>query len=249
MKKTTIYVIAIIAGLIVSSSAKAQDFDRKSLITFEQFKEKVSGVNVPGFSGRPQIENEEDEGIFQAAFIKGNDMFLIKIEARHYSPGWTASPYKLEGKNAEFGLTAQLAMLIVDLPETYSVLTLVSNKIKDKATLEGIALETGFLQMAAESAGWPSSIPADYRLKGVLLEASEVEDLDTGVFSYQVRAKLIMSDQLKQSLLQLVNTYEDEGDFLRFPNGIILNYPFSDIESMDEMYNEHDVITFTYYIP
>jgi hypothetical protein len=248
MKKTTIYVIAIIAGLIVSSSAKAQDFDRKSLITFEQFKEKVSGVSVPGFSGRPQIENEEDEGIFQAAFLKGNDMFLIKIEARHYSPGWTASPYKLDGKNAEFGLMAQLAMLLVDLPETYSVLTLVSNKIKDKATLEGVALETGFLQMAAESAGWPSHIPADYRLKGALLEATEGKDYDAG-FSYQVRAKLIMSDQLKQSLLQLVNTYEDEGDFLRFPNGIILNYPFSDIESMDEMYNEHDVITFTYYIP
>ena len=104
------------------------------------------------------------------------------------------------------------------------------------------------MQMAPETVGWPSRIPADYRVKGVLLEAAEGSDYDAG-FSYQVRATMIMSRQLKESLVQMADRYSDEGDFLRFPNGIILNYPFSEIESIDEMYRDNDEITFIYYIP
>ena len=230
------------------SNLSAQNNERKSAITFEQFKDKISGISIPGFLAKPQIEEEEDEDTFQATFTKGKDLFIVKIEARHYPPGWTGAPYKLNGKNAEFGTVGQLAMLIIDLPETYSVLTLISNNIKDKATFENIAIKTGFMNMAQESAPWPLRIPVDYRLNGVLLESSESKDCDAG-FSFQVKVEMVMCDMLKQSLIKMANKYENQGDFLRFPNGIILNFSFSEIDSIDDMYKNNDIISFIYYIP
>ena len=120
-------VYAIVLLMAFGFSMSAQEYGRKSLITTDQFEKNVRGLSIPGFSGRPQFETDEEDE-FQAAYVQGNDVFMIKIEARHYPPGWSTSPYKLDGKDAEFGLMGQLAMLIIDLPETYSVLTLASTK-------------------------------------------------------------------------------------------------------------------------
>lgn len=91
-----------------------------------------------------------------------------------------------------------LAMLIIDLPENYSVLTLISNNINDKATFENIAIRTDFMNIAQESALWPTRIPVDYRLKGVLLESSESKDYDAG-FSFKVKVEMVMCDMYKHN--------------------------------------------------
>jgi hypothetical protein len=247
MKKSNMLMLTVLAALLITATTNAQDYEPKSLITPEQFIEKVRGMNIPGFSGRLQFETDEEDE-FQAAFSQGGEIVIITLNARHRPPTWSVSPYKLDGKDAEYVFRNGMGTLAIDLPETYSVLTIGSNKIKDKAGLERIARETGFMRIAPESAGWPTRIPADYRLKGVLLEVTEGRDYDAD-FSYQVRATLIMSKQVLESLMELMGKYEDEGDFLRFPDGTILNYPFSEIESIDEMYGENEKITFTYYIP
>lgn len=244
MKKTTTF--SLLLALVISVTA--QDYDRQSMISFEQFREKVSGINIPGFNTRPQFDDELDDEL-SAVFVQGNDIFLIKTEARRYPPVWMDAPFDFDGKEAEFVVVGNMGMLMIDLPETYTVLTLASTRIKDQATLEKIARETGLMAIAPGSAAWPARIPADYRLAGTLLEAADSDGSDTGYFSGEVRVTLIMSPQLKESLMQMANKYDDEGNFLRFPNGIILNYPFSDIEDMDEMYSEYDEIRFTYYIP
>lgn len=237
--------IAILLAFTVS--LQAMNTDRESLISWEHFKEQVSDLNIPGFSARPQFENDDIDG-FQAVYMQGNDLFLIQLEARDYQPVYSGTPYKLDGKDAEFMVMGQLGMLMVDLPESYSILTLASNKIKDQSAMEKIARETGLLEFTPASMEWPARIPADYRLRGVLIDASEGRDYDAG-FSYQVRVTLMMSRQVRESLTEMAGRYSDEGDFLRFPNGIILNYPFSELESIDEMYGEHDEIRFLYYIP
>ncbi len=244
MKKSITF--SLLLALVVSVTA--QDYDRKSLITFEQFKDKVSGLSIPGFSGRPQFDDGiEDE--LEAVFMQGNDIFMIKTEARRYPPVWKDTPYQFDGKDAEFMVLGNLGMLLIDLPETYTVLSLASTRIKDQATLEKIAHETGLMAIVPHTVVWPARIPADYRLAGTLLNAADNDGSDTDYFSREVRVTLIMSPQLKESLVHMANKYGDEGNFLRFPNGMILNYPFSDIEEMEERYQEYDEISFTYYIP
>ncbi len=243
MKRICTLVLLFAMGI----SMTAQDYERKSMITPEQFIEKVRGMNIPGFSGRPQFETDEEDE-FQAAFMQGGNILLITLNARHRPPTWSASTYKLDGKDAEYVFRSGMGTLAIDLPETYSVLTIGSNKIKDKADLEQIARQTGLMQIAPVSVAWPASVREEYRLKGVLLEASQGPDHYVGL-RYMVQATLQMSSQVKESLLELMDRYEDQGDFLQFPDGTILNYPFSDIESIDEMYGENVKITFTYYIP
>lgn len=234
--------------LALIMSVSAQNYDRELLITFEQFKEKVSSVNIPGFSGKPQFDDELDDE-YQAAFIQGSDVFMITIEARHNPPVWMGSPYDLEGKSAEFVVMGNLGMLMIDLPEVFSTLTLASTKIKEKSTLERIARDTGLMDIKPASIAWPSSIPVDYRLSGTLLEAFDSSGSDADGFSREVRVTLIMSNELKLSLTEMAARFVDEGNFLRFPNGIILNYPFSDIEDLDDMYSDYDEIRFLYYVP
>jgi len=246
MKKSTMLVLAVLVVLLITATTNAQEYERKSMITPEQFVEKVRGMNIPGFSGRPEFETDEEDE-FQAAFLQGNDVLLITLEARHRPPTWSASPYKLDGKDAEYVSMGGMGTLVVDLPETYSVLTIGSNKIKDKATLEQIARQTGLMQIAPVSVAWPASVPEEYRLKGVLLEASQGPDHYAGL-KYMVSASIISGSQLKESLIALANKYGDEGGFMRFPNGIILNYS-GEIENIDEWCRENDVVSFTYYIP
>ncbi len=50
---------------------------------------------------------------------------------------------------------------------------------------------------------------------------------------------MMVDRQLNNSLKKLRNSYVDEGDFLRFPNGMILNFPFPDIDDIYEMYNDY----------
>ncbi len=244
MKRTI--TLSIMLAMVVSVTA--QDYDRASLISFEQFEEQVIGLNISGFSGRPQFDDEE-EGIFQAYFLDGDDVFMIKIEARHSPPVWMGSPYEFDGNIAEFMIISNMGMLIIDLPETYSVLALASTRIKDKAFLERIARETGLMKISPALAEWPSSIPAEYRMAGALLNAVDASGSDTDGFSREVRVTLIMSNELKLSLREMAQRYGDEGNFLPFPNGIILNYPFSDIDDMEDMFSDNDEVRFVYYIP
>jgi hypothetical protein len=247
MKKSNMLMLTVLAALLITATTNAQDYEPKSLITPEQFIEKVRGMNIPGFSGRLQFETDEEDE-FQAAFSQGGEIVIITLNARHRPPTWSVSPYKLDGKDAEYVFRNGMGTLAIDLPETYSVLTIGSNKIKDKAGLEQIARQTGLMQIAPVSVAWPASIREEYRLKGVLLEASQGPDHYVGL-RYMVKATLQMSAQVLESLLELMDRYEDQGDFLQFPDGTILNYPFSDIESIDEMYGENEKITFTYYVP
>lgn len=249
MKLSTIIILPIIAVLLLSGNAKSQDFERKSLITFKQFTEKVSVLKIQGFSGKPQFESDDDEGEYSAYFIQGGESVVIKLEARHYPPAWTTGRYKLDGKDAEYGSLPNMGILTVDLPDTYSILNIGSTRIRDKAALEQIARQTGLMQITPVSAAWPVQIPDAYRLSGVLLETSAGSGSDADGFSNQISVTLIMSRQLKYSLIEMAEKYTDEGDFLRFPNGMILNYPFSEIESIDEMYRDNDELTFIYYIP
>ena len=240
-------IILLITMLALTVSLQAMSTDRESLVSWEHFKELVRDLSIPGFSARPQFENDDMDG-FQAVYMQGNDLFMVKLKARNYQPGFSGTPYKLEGKEAEFMVMGQLGMLMVDLPESHSILTLASNKVKDQSAMEKIARETGLLEFTPASMDWPARIPSDYRLRGVLIDASEGRDYDAG-FSYQVRVTLMMSSQVKESLVEMAGRYSDEGDFLRFPNGIILNYPFSELDSIDEMYGDNDEITFIYYTP
>lgn len=247
MKKIKSVVMVFL--LIMAGSLQAQDYQREPLITFEQFEEAISNLRIQGFGATPYIE--EDEGEYEAAFVQGNDVFMIKIEPRNHQPVWHKGSYKLDGKDAEFSLIANMGILIIDLPDTYSVLSLSSTKIKDKATLEKIARDTRFMQISPASANWPARIPAAYRIEGLLLESSDSAGSDAG-FSYEVRVVMVMSPQLKNSLFKLRNKCVFKGKeevFLQFADGIILNLPFSDLEDIDDMYNTNEEIRFTYYIP
>ncbi len=249
MKTSVMLVTAIVAGLFITATANAQDDDRKSMITTEQFVEKVRDMKVPGFSGRPQFETDI-EGEFQAAFIQGNDILLITLAARRVSPTWSGSPYKLDGKDAEYVLISSMGgmgTLAIDLPETYSVLTIGSNKIKDKATLEQVARQTGLMEIAPASVAWPVIVPEEYRLKGVLMEVSQGPDNYVGL-QYMVSADIVPSSELKESFIALVNKYGDQGGFMNFPNGIILSFG-GGVDNIDEWFAEKDLVSFIYYIP
>jgi len=249
MSKLSMLALAVLAVLLITSTTNAQDDERKSMITPEQFVEKVSGMKIPGFSGRPEIETDVDDE-FQATFLHGHDVVIIKLESRRVSPTWSASPYKLDGKDAEYVSMGGMGSLVVDLPETYSVLTIGSNKVQDKASLERIARETGLMQIAPASVAWPASVPEEYRIEGTLLEASEGEDFDTGAFSYQVRVTMVMSPLLKQSLNNLLGKFDgSEEVFVQFPDGTILNFPFHSIDEIDDDYPKDALIKFVYYIP
>ncbi len=247
MKKSKLLLLATI-GLLITATTIAQDYERKSMVTVEQFVERVSSMSIPGFSGRPQFETDEEDE-FQAAFLQGNDILLITLAARRVSPTWSASPYKLDGKDAEYVSISGMGTLVIDLPETYSMLSIGSTKIKDKSTLEQIARQTGLMEItpASLSVAWPASVPEEYRLKGVLMEASEGPDHYAGL-RYMVSATIISSSELKESLIALANKYGDQGGFMRFPNGIFLNFP-GEIESIDEWWGENEFVSFTYYIP
>lgn len=248
MKQHAIICVGILFAAI-TFSAQAQDYIHKPLFSFEVFQEHVSKASIPGFTMPPELENLEDEGEFMAAYVAGNDVFMIKIETRWNTP-WDTPPYHVDGKAAEFYIFNELAMLMIDLPELNSILTVGSNKIKNKTDLEEIARQTGFLQLEPTTVSWPGLIPEEYRIEGTLIEASEGEDFDTGIFSYQVHVTLVMSPLLKQSLYDLMEKYDgSEEMFVKFPDGTILNFPFHSIDEIDGYYAKDSWIKFVYYIP
>jgi len=243
MKKT----ILIIFTVFLVSGVLAQDYDKQKLLSFEVFKKEISQVRISGFSGNPTFE-DEDEGEFSAFWTNGNDVLVIKLETRYYPPVMNIAPYKFENKNSDFALIGELAVLIIDLPEVHAVLSIASNKIKDKKQLETIAKQSNLLNIKPKTVEWSQRIPQKFRLKGTLLETNDgLSSLPD--FSYEVNLTIVSDNASKQSFRQLISEYGDDGGFTRFPDGIILNHPFSDIEDIDDFYPEHSEIRVVYYIP
>ncbi len=104
--------------------------------------------------------------------------------------------------------------------------------------------------MTPDVVSWPSIIPPNYRIKGTLLEAKSSDGSDTGYYNAEVRVTLAMSAEVKNSLIKLMHDYDgSEEVFVRFPDGIILNFPFSSIDEIDDFYAKDSLIKFVYYIP
>ena len=247
MKKLLIVVILLSVFSVISY---AQDeLLQKPFFSFDEFKESVSGVSVPGFDGVSEWEDNQEEGEYLAIFLKGTAILFIKIEYREHK-GMVESLYYLDGEGADFYTLNDLAMLMVDLPETNSILTIASNKLMTQVELEKIARQTGILDLEAPIAQWPAIIPAEFRIEGTLLEAKTSEGSDTGHYSSEVRVTLVMSDRVIKSLKQMLIDYDgSEEVFIRFPDGIILNLPLNGIDEIVDYYPKDSLIRFIYYMP
>ncbi len=234
--------------IMISSLLFAQGLNDEPPISFEQFREQVKNLRVPGFSGGPQMEQEEGE--YTAAFVQGEEIFMIQLGHRMHPPEWSNSPYKFEGKDAEYVNIGWMNILAIDLPGIQAFLTLGSTKEVNQSDLEAIARQTGImdLEIAQTTIPWPSRIPLAYRLQGELIKANEHDGKSEG-FSYIITVNLIFSQELRASLGEMIKDYGNEGGFLVLPNGMILNFPFEELEGLDNRYSFNDRIAFSYYIP
>ncbi len=133
MKK--LVVVSIFLAAFITTTQAQEELLYKPFFTFEVFKEHVSRLSIPFFNKVSEFENYEDEGEYEALYLKGDDILLIKIEYRE-GKAKDMPQYLLDGKDTEFYNISGLGMLIIDLPDINSILTISSNKIKKKMNLK-----------------------------------------------------------------------------------------------------------------
>jgi hypothetical protein len=218
-------------------------------ISFGEFKNIVKSLQITGFPTLSEITEEEGEyAEYQANFLSGNDMFSVKLEPRKGGPTWSSTPYLLDGKKAEFALAGSLAMLFIDLPALESILTLISNKIKDKQKLEQIALKTGLIEQKFASLTWPSEIPAAYRPDCIIIDIERIESTIDGITT-EYFLTVLMSDELKQSVKRLRSHYEDNGHYIVFSDKSALTSQFGHLDDLDNCCQDNDKLVISFQIP
>ncbi len=232
--------------LLVSNMGSAQE---KMKISFVKFSEMVKTLKISGFPTLSEITEEEGEyAEYQAYFLTGNDMFSVKLEPRKGGPNWSSSPYLLDGKKAEFAVSGNLSMLFIDLPAIESVLTLISNKIKEKQQLEQIAQKTGLLEKTQKSVAWPSEIAAAYRPDCVIVDIERVESTIDGITT-EYFLTVLMSEGLKQSVKKLRNQYEDNGHYIVFPDRSALTSQYGELGDLDDCCADNEKVVISFQIP
>ncbi len=241
-------IVLTVLLLLFATGGNGLNPDRRMLVGFDRFTESVKNIKIAGFPGNAMIEiPDEDEREYTAHFISGKDVLGIKLEVRYYSPISQDTKYIFNGYEADFAVMGQMAILIVDLPHLCTILTVLSNKIKDKPALERIAAETGIMELKPLMQSWPETIPSEYQLKGILLDNPVTKAVDG--YTYMVTVRMIMGTELKSSLVHLASIYGDQEGFIQFPDGVILDYPSSEVNDIDDFHPENSIVEFYYYIP
>ncbi len=232
--------------LLLNNIAQAQV---NMLVSFTEFEAIVKSLKVTGFSSVSEITEEQGEyAEYQAYFISGNEMFSVKLEPRKGGPTWSSQPYLLDGKKAEFAVTGNLSMLFVDLPAIESVLTLISNKIKDKQQLEQIARKTGLLEKTPKAVAWPSEIPVAYRPDCTIVSSKKYES-DVDGYTTDFVITVVMDDKLKASIRRLRSAYEDNGHYIAFPDATLLTTRFGELDDLNSCCENGEKIELTFNLP
>lgn len=231
---------------LVNSTVSAQE---QMKISFGEFSKIVKTLKITGFPTISEITEEEGEyAEYQAYFLTGNDMFSVKLEPRKGGPNWNGSPYLLDGKKAEFAVSGNLAMLFIDLPATESVLTLISNKIKEKQQFEQIAKKTGLLEKTPKTVAWPAEIPVAYRPDCVIVDIERVESSTEG-YTTEFFLTVLMSDNLKKSVKRLRAQFEDNGHYVVFPDKSVLTSQFGELDDLDDCCADNEKVVISFQIP
>ncbi|NCB07795.1 MAG: hypothetical protein EOM73_06495 [Bacteroidia bacterium] len=232
--------------LLVSNMVSAQE---QMKISFVEFSEMVKTLKISGFPTLSEITEEEGEyAEYQAYFLSGNDMFSVKLEPRKGGPNWSGSPYLLDGKKAEFAVSGNLAMFFVDLPATESVLTLISNKIKEKQQFEQIARKTGLLEKTPKTVAWPSEIQVAYRPDCVIVDIERVESSTEG-YTTEYFLTVLMSDNLKKSVKRLRAQFEDNENYIVFTDKTVLTSQFGELDDLNDCCADNENVVISFQIP
>ncbi|MGE0019679.1 MAG: hypothetical protein AB7S72_08450 [Draconibacterium sp.] len=230
----------------VNSTASAQE---QMKISFGEFSKIVKTLKIPSFPTLSEITEEEGEyAEYQAYFLIGNDMFSVKLEPRKGGPNWSGSPYLIDGKKAEYAISGNLAVLFIDLPAIECVLTLISNKIKEKQQFEQIAQETGLLEKTQKTVAWPPEIAAAYRPDCIIVDIERIESTIDGITT-EYFLTVLMSDGLKQSVKKLRNQYEDNGHYIVFTDKTVLTSQFGELDDLDDCCAENEKVVISFQIP
>jgi hypothetical protein len=139
-------------NLYLNEKIDYQEVENDSSGLYEQFVEKIRTLNIPGFSGLPEIDQYPDGSGYTASFMKDGEGSNIMLVERPPKPDWWGEPYKLDGKDAQYIDHGGLSTITIDLTEIQSMLIISSTTILDKATLEQIARQTGLMQISPVSA-------------------------------------------------------------------------------------------------
>ncbi len=236
----------VIASFLISGSAIAQE---EMAITFDEFEAVVRQLKIPGFSSIAEVSEEEGEyAEYQAYFFAGNNMFSLKMEPRKGGPVWGSTSYLLAGREAEYAVSGNLAILTIDLPPLESVLTLMSNKMKDKQQFEEIARNTGLLQKNYETVPWPDEIPAAYRPFCTVVGVEKYES-ETEGYTTDYVLTVLMDENLKASFRRLRSAYEDNGNYIAFPDATMLTQQHGELDGLEYCCQSGEKLTITYFIP
>lgn len=225
----------------------------KMFMTFDTFNKSVQAVTPSGFTHEDAEDNCQNR-YYDITLHNSSGRYLnIQLLSMYMidSPSWSGSPYKLDGKDAEYELLAysgySQGVLKVYLPLIESLLVIRSDYTMDQAGLESIARNTGLMDKKVPQAQWPDLINPDFRLKGMVYDIIREENPAEGPdFKYRFTVIAMMDSELDQSFKDLQSRYVDDGN-IKFPDGSLINYP---TDNLYDMYKDYDwPVRFDYYIP
>lgn len=236
-------IILSIVALIWASAIYSQEIR----MSFEDFQSKMRAAKIPGYAQLMDFENNDD-GYVVSYFNSMEDFLLIKLE-----PFGAFDQYKrdavagtLNGCRTYFYKKENNGFLAVEMPEIRATLVIAPNKYQDKATCEKIAVATGLFTVKAETTDWPVEIPPTCRLDCKVLEFSK-QDPSEG-YRFEIRVKVVMSEQLKASVKKLRAGNQDEGSFVNFPGGVTMMYPQGELDDLNTCCKNGEAVELLYYI-
>ncbi len=255
MKKR--FLISLIFVFAISTG-----FSQNILVTFEDFENAISNIKVQGFKVIPHNgdfddddESYDDEyGDYAetefAVSMHNNagQVVIFTMYLRTGEPVWTDKPYELDGVQVEYAEFREMKMFNADLKFINAVLSISSTGNHNKNDLESIFKSSGLAKMKPASVDWPTEIPAEFRLKGNIIE---IVKSDAGTeFKWVISVTAKLDEMLNTSYMALVKNYSEGESFIILPNGIIFDPPFGDVvEDLYDKKSDGETLRFQYHIP
>lgn len=224
------------------------------LFTYENFKKKVKTLNIDGFTLISITSGESSSDEYEATYknSKGNYLFVKIGSFATSEPVWMDenNTYIFEGRKTEYASAGTIHGLVIFLPQIEAEFSVMATTNLGKETFENIAINTGFINAEPETVAWPAGMPDNHKFAGYLIEVEVGDYYETEGFTKQMRAVMLLTDELQKSYKNTFNTYYDGmSDHIVFPNGTYLIPPGGYYgDDLYETYKMYDRVEFDYYI-
>ena len=113
---------------------------------------------------------------------------------------------------------------------------------------EEIARNTGLLQKNYETVPWPDEIPAAYRPVCTVVALEKYES-ETEGYTTDYVLTVLMDENLKASFRRLRSAYEDNGNYIAFPDATMLTQQHGELDGLEYCCQSGEKLTITYFIP